>query len=125
MSTTNIATLLFGRELGNPYTRKTSCTVRERERGMQEWVTNEVSRHCLGECCVLNNIPRSTIAATINKEGTLIASTQYIFSKSHFILDLTYSGDHTVKLVNFQTGEFVKELAGHRRTPWTVFIHLI
>lgn len=30
------------------------------------------------------------------------------------------SGDHTVKLVNFQTGEFVKELTGHRRTPWTV-----
>jgi len=104
MSTTNVTSLLLEREIGG----RRASAVSERERGLQEWVTNEASRHCLSECCALNNTPRSTIAATVNRDGTLVASTH---------------GDHTVKLVDFQTGEFVKELTGHRRTPWTVKFH--
>ena len=74
----NVASLLLQRELGGafPSSGAKSCSVREREKGLQEWVTSEASRHCLSECCTLNNTPRSTIAATMNRDGTLIASTQ-------------------------------------------------
>ena len=32
-------------------------------------------------------------------------------------------GDHTVKIVDFETGEVKHELSGHPRTPWTVKFH--
>ena len=30
------------------------------------------------------------------------------------------SGDHTVKIVSCETGQCVRTLEGHRRTPWVV-----
>eukprot|EP00210_Caulerpa_lentillifera_P007079 g6772.t1 len=107
---TNVLQSLFNRELGKSFRPKTNekGSPISTEQKLCEWVTYEASKHRSNECCTLNNIPRSTIAATINKNGTLIAS-------SH--------GDHTVKLIDFQTGEFLKELNGHRRTPWTVKFH--
>lgn len=107
---TNVLEFFLSRELGGNVRSRTSnrYSSKEIETKLKEWVTNEASKHCINECCVLNNIPRSTIAATINRNGTLIASTH---------------GDHTVKLVSFQTGEFLKEFVGHRRTPWTVKFH--
>lgn len=30
------------------------------------------------------------------------------------------SGDHTVKIIDCQTGRCLKVLSGHRRTPWVV-----
>lgn len=33
---------------------------------------------------------------------------------------LVYSGDHTVKITDCQTGKCLKVLSGHRRTPWVV-----
>ena len=32
----------------------------------------------------------------------------------------TCSGDHTVKIIDCQTGSCLKVLSGHRRTPWVV-----
>ena len=77
-TTSNVASLLLERETGNAFPRSgaKSWTMREREKGLQEWVTNEASRHWHSESCTLNNTPRSTIAATINRDGSLIASTQ-------------------------------------------------
>ena len=33
------------------------------------------------------------------------------------------SGDHTVKLISVRTGECLRTLTGHRRTPWVVRFH--
>ena len=30
------------------------------------------------------------------------------------------SGDHTVKIIDCETGKCLKVLSGHRRTPWVV-----
>lgn len=30
------------------------------------------------------------------------------------------SGDHTVKIIDWQSGKCLKVLSGHRRTPWVV-----
>jgi hypothetical protein len=34
------------------------------------------------------------------------------------------SGDHTVKIIDCQTGNCLKVLMGHRRTPWVVSLNL-
>ncbi|KAE9452979.1 hypothetical protein C3L33_15121, partial [Rhododendron williamsianum] len=52
--------------------------------------------------------PRSTIAAAFSPDGKTLASTH---------------GDHTVKVINCQTGKCLKVLSGHRRTPWVVRFH--
>lgn len=33
------------------------------------------------------------------------------------------SGDHTVKIICCRTGQCLKVLSGHRRTPWVVRFH--
>ena len=33
------------------------------------------------------------------------------------------SGDHTVKIICHRTGQCLKVLSGHRRTPWVVRFH--
>ncbi|KAE8696805.1 Transducin family protein / WD-40 repeat family protein isoform 2 [Hibiscus syriacus] len=52
--------------------------------------------------------PRSTIAAAFSPDGKTLASTH---------------GDHTVKIIDCQTGNCLKVLSGHRRTPWVVRFH--
>lgn len=38
-------------------------------------------------------------------------------------IDLLCSGDHTVKIICHRTGQCLKVLSGHRRTPWVVRFH--
>nr|CAD1834321.1 unnamed protein product [Ananas comosus var. bracteatus] len=50
----------------------------------------------------------STIAAAFSSDGRTLASTH---------------GDHTVKIIDCQTGNCLKVLSGHRRTPCVVRFH--
>lgn len=72
------------------------------------WVEAESLRHLAAEYCPLMPPPRSTIAAAFSSDGKTLASTH---------------GDHTVKVIDCQTGSCLKVLSGHRRTPWVVRFH--
>ncbi|KAL8162828.1 hypothetical protein V2J09_014317 [Rumex salicifolius] len=65
-------------------------------------------RHFSANYCPLLPPPRSTIAAAFSPDGKTLASTH---------------GDHTVKIIDSQTGNCLKLLRGHRRTPWVVRFH--
>ncbi|GAV63096.1 WD40 domain-containing protein [Cephalotus follicularis] len=83
-------------------------TARDAKRGLISWVEAESLRHLSAKYCPLVPPPRSTIAAAFSSNGTTIASTH---------------GDHTVKIIDCQTGICLKVLSGHRRTPWVVRFH--
>ncbi|CDY32529.1 BnaA09g50670D [Brassica napus] len=72
------------------------------------WVEAESLHHLSAEYCPLVPPPRSTIAAAFSSDGTTLASTH---------------GDHTVKIIDCETGKCLKVLSGHRRTPWVVRFH--
>ncbi|KAE8670419.1 Protein FAR1-RELATED SEQUENCE 7 [Hibiscus syriacus] len=72
------------------------------------WVEAESLRHFSSKYCPLVPPPRSTIAAAFSPDGKTLASTH---------------GDHTVKIIDCQTGNCLKVLSGHRRTPWVVRFH--
>ncbi|XP_057858998.2 uncharacterized protein LOC131067847 isoform X1 [Cryptomeria japonica] len=76
--------------------------------GLIQWTEAESLRHCSAKYCTLVPPPRSTIAAAFSPDGHRLASTH---------------GDHTVKIICFQTGGCIKVLSGHRRTPWVVRFH--
>ncbi|KAL7172676.1 hypothetical protein ACSBR2_032202 [Camellia fascicularis] len=71
-------------------------------------VEEESLRHLSAKYCSLVPPPRSTIAAAFSPDGKTLASTH---------------GDHTVKIIDCQTGSCLKVLSGHRRTPWVVRFH--
>lgn len=112
MAPQNLLQSLFEREVGGAIGARegrTPVSIAERERGLYEWATHDSLRHCASECCSLSDAyPRSTIAVAISRDGNLSASTH---------------GDHTVKIIDFNTGKFVRALEGHHRTPWTVRFH--
>ncbi|XP_065622674.1 uncharacterized protein LOC111988041 [Quercus suber] len=83
---------------------KTEAT-RDARRGLLSWVEAETLRHLSAKYCPLVPPPRSTIAAAFSPDGRTLASTH---------------GDHTVKIIDCQTGRCLKVLSGHRRTPWVV-----
>ena len=68
---------------------------------------DSLKRFAARYCALLPN-PRSTIANAYSCDGTYVASTH---------------GDHTVKIIDVSSGECVKVLCGHRRTPWVVRFH--
>ncbi|KAF8111594.1 hypothetical protein N665_0074s0120 [Sinapis alba] len=72
------------------------------------WVEAESLQHLSAKYCPLVPPPRSTIAAAFSSDGTTLASTH---------------GDHTVKIIDCETGKCLKVLSGHRRTPWVVRFH--
>ncbi|CAI9776943.1 unnamed protein product [Fraxinus pennsylvanica] len=72
------------------------------------WVEAQSLLHLSANYCSLLPPPRSTIAAAFSPDGTTLASTH---------------GDHTVKIIDCQTGKCLKVLSGHRRTPWVVRFH--
>ncbi|XP_072987690.1 uncharacterized protein [Typha latifolia] len=72
------------------------------------WVESESLRNLSAKYCPLLPPPRSTIAAAFSSDGKKLASTH---------------GDHTVKIIDCQTGNCLKVLSGHRRTPWVVRFH--
>ncbi|KAE8076170.1 hypothetical protein FH972_014835 [Carpinus fangiana] len=76
--------------------------------GLISWVEAETLRHLSAKYCPLLPPPRSTIAAAFSPDGRTLASTH---------------GDHTVKIIDCQTGSCLKVLNGHRRTPWVVRFH--
>ncbi|BBH10113.1 Transducin family protein / WD-40 repeat family protein [Prunus dulcis] len=71
-------------------------------------VEAESLKHLSAKYCHLVPPPRSTIAAAFSPDGRKLASTH---------------GDHTVKIIDCQTGSCLKVLSGHRRTPWVVRFH--
>ncbi|PON54577.1 Guanine nucleotide-binding protein, beta subunit [Trema orientale] len=85
-----------------------SETARDSKRGLLSWVEAESLRHLSAKYCPLVPPPRSTIAAAFSPDGKTLASTH---------------GDHTVKIIDCQTGSCLKVLSGHRRTPWVVRFH--
>ncbi|KAF5752440.1 hypothetical protein HS088_TW01G00349 [Tripterygium wilfordii] len=85
-----------------------SEAIRDARRGLISWVEAESLRHLSAKYCSLLPPPRSTIAAAFSHDGKTIASTH---------------GDHTVKIIDCQTGSCLKVLSGHRRTPWVVRFH--
>ncbi|KAI5395289.1 uncharacterized protein LOC127091640 [Lathyrus oleraceus] len=76
--------------------------------GLLSWVEAESLRHLSAKYCPLLPPPRSTIAAAFSQDGKVLASTH---------------GDHTVKIIDCETGNCLKVLVGHRRTPWVVRFH--
>ncbi|CAA7024572.1 unnamed protein product [Microthlaspi erraticum] len=72
------------------------------------WVEAESLNYLSSKYCALGPPPRSTIAAAFSSDGKTIASTH---------------GDHTVKIIDCETGNCLKVLSGHRRTPWVVRFH--
>ncbi|CAN0897730.1 Activating molecule in BECN1-regulated autophagy protein 1 [Linum grandiflorum] len=81
---------------------------RDPKRDLISWVEAESLRHLSAKYCSLMPPPRSTIAAAFSPDGKTLASTH---------------GDHTVKIIDCQTGKCLKVLNGHRRTPWVVRFH--
>ncbi|XP_074322316.1 uncharacterized protein LOC141659374 isoform X1 [Apium graveolens] len=81
---------------------------RDVKRILISWVEAESLRHFSAKYCPLLPPPRSTIAAAFSPDGKTLASTH---------------GDHTVKIIDCQTGRCLKVLSGHRRTPWVVRFH--
>ncbi|KAL5068017.1 hypothetical protein RYX36_018904 [Vicia faba] len=91
---------------------KSSCSNSKRmidaKCGLLSWVEAESLRHLSAKYCPLLPPPRSTIAAAFSQDGKVLASTH---------------GDHTVKIIDCETGNCLKVLVGHRRTPWVVRFH--
>ncbi|WCJ38241.1 Transducin family protein / WD-40 repeat family protein [Euphorbia peplus] len=81
---------------------------RDAKRGLISWVEAESLKHLAAKYCPLVPPPRSTIAAAFSPDGKTLASTH---------------GDHTVKIIDCHTGNCLKVLSGHRRTPWVVRFH--
>ncbi|GMI95875.1 hypothetical protein like AT1G04140 [Hibiscus trionum] len=81
---------------------------RDARSDLLSWVEAESLRHFSAKYCQLLPPPRSTIAAAFSPDGKTLASTH---------------GDHTVKIIDCQTGNCLKVLNGHRRTPWVVRFH--
>ncbi|KAK4792753.1 hypothetical protein SAY86_023188 [Trapa natans] len=77
-------------------------------RSLISWVEAESLHNLSAKYCPLLPPPRSTIAAAFSPDGKTLASTH---------------GDHTVKIIDCQTGSCLKVLMGHRRTPWVVRFH--
>ncbi|KAL8483274.1 hypothetical protein ACS0TY_026093 [Phlomoides rotata] len=75
---------------------------------LRSWGEAESLLHLSANYCPLLPPPRSTIAAAFSPDGKTLASTH---------------GDHTVKIIDCQTGKCLKVLSGHRRTPWVVRFH--
>ncbi|XP_044493310.1 uncharacterized protein LOC123216802 isoform X3 [Mangifera indica] len=83
-------------------------SLRDVKHGLVSWVEAGSLRHLSAKYCPLLPPPRSTIAAAFSPDGRTLASTH---------------GDHTVKILDCQTGNCLKVLSGHRRTPWVVRFH--
>lgn len=84
------------------------CEITDARLALNSWVETESLHHLSAKYCALVPPPRSTIAAAFSLDGKTLASTH---------------GDHTVKIIDCQSGKCIKVLRGHRRTPWVVRFH--
>ncbi|KAF8091298.1 hypothetical protein N665_0448s0014 [Sinapis alba] len=88
---------------------KSRCyTMKQTRQSLLSWVEAESLQHLSAKYCPFELSPKSTIAASFSSDGKTLASTH---------------GDHTVKIIDFQTGNCLKVLSGHHRTPWVVRFH--
>ncbi|KAL0737077.1 hypothetical protein Bca4012_013287 [Brassica carinata] len=87
-----------------------SCGANIKDTGhsLVSWVEAESLQHLSSKYCPLGLPPKSTIAAAFSSDGKTLASTH---------------GDHTVKIIDCETGNCLKVLSGHHRTPWVVRFH--
>ncbi|XP_026447477.1 uncharacterized protein LOC113348003 [Papaver somniferum] len=85
-----------------------NCEFIDAKHGLASWAEAESLKHISAKYCPLVPPPRSTIAAAFSPDGKTLASTH---------------GDHTVKIIDCQSGNCLKVLSGHRRTPWVVRFH--
>ncbi|KAJ0262620.1 WD40 repeat-containing protein [Hirschfeldia incana] len=92
------------------YTTDSSCgpNIKETGHSLVSWVEAESLQHLSAKYCSLGLPPKSTIAAAFSSDGKTLASTH---------------GDHTVKIIDCETGNCLKVLSGHHRTPWVVRFH--
>ncbi|PWS22208.1 hypothetical protein DKP78_19595, partial [Enterococcus faecium] len=72
------------------------------------WAESQSLHRWSARYCLIMPAPRSTIAAAFSPDGRTLASTH---------------GDHTVKIIDCQTGKCLKVLLGHWRSPWVVRYH--
>ncbi|KAF8712091.1 hypothetical protein HU200_028927 [Digitaria exilis] len=72
------------------------------------WAESQSLHYWCAKYCPLLPASRATIAAAFSPDGRVLASTH---------------GDHTVKIIDCQTGKCLKVLQGHQRTPWVVRFH--
>ncbi|KAL5059802.1 hypothetical protein RYX36_031406 [Vicia faba] len=100
----NVFNLVARREISP----RTKHAARDARRGLLSWVEADSLRHLSAKYCPLLPAPRSTIAAAFSPDGKVLASTH---------------GDHTVKIIDCETGRCLKVLMGHMRTPWVVRFH--
>ncbi|KAH0854871.1 hypothetical protein HID58_031355 [Brassica napus] len=108
-----------------------SETVSEQRHNLISWVEAESLQHLSADYCPLVPPPRSTIAAALvlMEELLLLLSKYYLLYYYESFPDLlmrftiSCSGDHTVKMIDCETGKCLKVLSGHRRTPWVVRFH--
>ena len=100
----NVFHLLARREISP----RTKHAARDARRGLLSWVEADSLHHLSAKYCPLLPAPRSTIAAAFSPDGKVLASTH---------------GDHTVKIIDCETGRCLKVLVGHMRTPWVVRFH--
>ncbi|KAJ7538798.1 hypothetical protein O6H91_11G063300 [Diphasiastrum complanatum] len=84
------------------------CETVDVKHALIRWVEAESFKHAVAKYCPLLPAPRSTIAAAFSPDGKILASTH---------------GDHTVKIICCRSGDCLKVLSGHRRTPWVVRFH--
>uniref|UniRef100_A0A804LMU4 Transducin family protein / WD-40 repeat family protein n=1 Tax=Zea mays TaxID=4577 RepID=A0A804LMU4_MAIZE len=67
------------------------------------WAEAEFLHWWIPKDCPLTPSSKATIAAAFSTDGRVLASTH---------------GDHTVKIIDWQTGKCLNVLLGHHRTPW-------
>uniref|UniRef100_A0ACD5X9E7 Uncharacterized protein n=1 Tax=Avena sativa TaxID=4498 RepID=A0ACD5X9E7_AVESA len=101
------------RHWNKPPTCGTGCTelrysATDAKHDLFSWAESQSLHRWSAKYCPLMPPPRSTIAAAFSSDGKTLASTH---------------GDHTVKIIDCQTGKCLKVLGGHRRTPWVVRYH--
>lgn len=72
------------------------------------WAEAEFLHWWIPKYCPLTPSSKATIAAAFSTDGRVLASTH---------------GDHTVKIIDWQTGKCLNVLLGHHRTPWVVRFH--
>ncbi|KAG2302338.1 hypothetical protein Bca52824_030989 [Brassica carinata] len=109
----NVLSMLVQREISPnakflPRKRRYHSPMKQTGQSLLSWVEAESLQHLTAKYCPFEHSPRSTIAVDFSSDGKTLASTH---------------GDHTVKITDFQTGNCLKVLSGHLRTPWVVRFH--
>ncbi|KAL0748499.1 hypothetical protein Bca101_030501 [Brassica carinata] len=90
------------------WSKTRSYTMKQTGQSLLSWAEAKSLQHLSAKYCSFGLSPKSTIAAAFSSDGKTLASTH---------------GDHTVKIIDFQTGNCLRVLTGHHRTPWVVRFH--